>query len=83
MRFEILGYCLLLIFACVICFLPVGSDNIEKIKYCKIDSIYTLPKYEFTSEKITKYHTECDVIFSSKHIYIVGDSIEVKTIIIQ
>lgn len=57
--------------------------DIEKTSYCKIDSIYSVFKNDFTSEVITKYHTNCEFIFSSYNTYIVGDSIEVKTIIIQ
>ena len=60
-----------------------SHPTIEKVKYCKIDSISTSPKNEFSPEILTKYHTECDITFSSNKEYHIGDSIKVKTIIIQ
>lgn len=61
---------------------PNNPKNLEKTKYCQIDSIYTYPKYDFTPELITTYHTQCGIKFSSYKSYKIGDSIQVKTIII-
>ena len=63
-------------------FLP-SHPIIEKIKYCKIDSFNVIYKNEFSPELLTKYYTECNIIFSSNKEYYIGDSIEVKTIIIE
>jgi len=83
MRLDFLGYGILLAGVITIGLIPIHSNNIEKIKYCEIDSIYSQYKYEFTPKTITKYHTKCDIIFNSTHKYHIGDSIEVKTIIIE
>lgn len=78
-----LGLIILLVGILTIGLIPVHSNNIEKVKYCKIDSIYSASTQEFISKTITKYHTKCNIIFTSTHQYNINDSIEVKTIIIE
>jgi len=81
--FEVVAYGILLIFLGFIAFMPIKSNDLVKSKFCKIDSIYTQPKYEFLPEQTTKYRTECGLTFTSNKEYNLGDSIEVKTIIVQ
>lgn len=72
-----------LFFYIILSIIPDDSDNIKTIKYCKIDSVYTPTRNEIVPDITLKYHTECDITFTSKKQYSIGDSIEVKTIIIQ
>ena len=58
------------------------NHKLERIKYCRIDSVSEITK-DFVPEKLIKYHTNCDLIFSSTKYHQLGDSIEVKTIIIE
>lgn len=83
---EKIGYFVIIIsvftLACFMITSPI-SNRLEKISYCKIDSIYTIPKYEIMPELVTKYHTQCGYTFSSNKNYHIGDSIQIKTIIIE
>ncbi len=63
--------------------LSSNNHNIEKITYCHIDSISQTSKYEFMPELLTRYHTDCNITISSVKVYKLGDSIQIKTIIIQ
>ncbi len=82
-NYKIIAYGILLIFIGTVMFMPIKHNDLVKSSFCKIDSIYTKPKYEFIPEQITKYHTACDIIFTSNKEYHLGDSIEIKTIIVQ
>lgn len=83
MKLELFAYGLLLVLVGFIAFLPVQQNNIEKSSYCMIDSAYVLPTNEFTSTELTKYHTKCGFVFSSNRKYYIGDSVQIKTIIIE
>ncbi len=70
-------------FFIVLVFLMVGlfyilplDKNTETTRYCKIDWVYkTSPS--------NKYHTKCGQLFYSKKDYVLGDSIKIKTIILD
>jgi hypothetical protein len=85
MKFNLETVCYGLLMVCFgfFIFLPVRSNDLVKSKFCRIDSIYMKPKYEFSPELLTKYHTACGLTFTSNKEYSIGDSIEVKTIILQ
>ena len=80
---ETVCYGLLIVGFGFIVFMPIKSNNLTKSKFCRIDSIYTKLKYEFSPEQSTKYHTACGITFTSNKEYNIGDSIEVKTIIVE
>lgn len=67
----------------IIIILTPNKHNVEKISYCHIDSISQEPKYEFIPELVTRYHTDCNITISSNKNYKLGDSIQIKTIIVQ
>lgn len=58
------------------------KNKIEQIKYCRIDLVSETTK-DFVPEKLIKYHTDCGFIFSSNKKHSLGDSVEVKTIIVE
>lgn len=80
---EILCYGLLLSVMLFIGFYPMGTNNKTNISYCHIDSVQVVSRYEFTSEPMNKYFTDCGYIFTSKNSYNINDSIKIKTIIID
>lgn len=61
----------------------MDGKNSTKVSYCHIDSSATIPKYEIMPETTNKYWTDCGQVFFSKNEYKNGDSIQVKTIIIE
>lgn len=65
----------------IIALKPSHSNN-EKIKYCHIVAIATIQKESYSPELINEYWTDCNMSFSSKKEYNIGDSIPIKTIII-
>ena len=67
----------------IIMCLPNKTNNIEKVSYCRIDSVYTLSSNEFLPKSNTRYHTNCGFVFSSNKNYHIGDSVKIKTIIVQ
>ena len=76
-------YWLLLLGVIVLAFMPMGSKNAEKVKYCHIDSTAVELKEVYSPEVMNKYWTDCDIVFSSKKEYHIGDSIQIKTIIVN
>lgn len=76
-------YWLLLIGIIMLAFMPMGSKKVEKVKYCHIDSTYTELKEVYSPELMNEYWTDCDITFSSKKEYKIGDSIQIKTIIVN
>jgi hypothetical protein len=82
-KLEILAYIILLVGVVGFALIPIDSKHAEKITYCRIDSVVTTPKDEFIPEIVNKCWTDCGYVFSSKKNYHIGDSIQVKTIIIE
>ena len=80
---EKVAYGLMFIGLLTIALIPIDTKKNEKIKYCHINSTFVLPSTEFIPEMVHKYKTDCGIVFSSKKEYRLGDSIKVKTIIVE
>lgn len=82
MLVEKMGYGILFVGILVLALIPIdSSDKIEQVKYCRIDSITSKPRYEIMPQLDYTYHTSCGPIPAGNTKYQVGDSIEIKIII--
>jgi hypothetical protein len=80
---EYFSYGLLLVFIIIFIALPIPKYPLEKVTYCHIDSVSANDKAEFTSEIKNKYWTDCGYVFTSKKTFLKGNSIKVRTIIVE
>ena len=67
----------------ITCSMHKRKTNTEVISYCKIDSIVSVSKNTLTPEKINKCWTDCGETFVTNKDYKIGDSIQIKTIIVN
>ena len=81
---ELAAYLILLCGIICIGLIPIDSKHSEKINYCHVDSIAKVNSgLIFIPEYTNKCWTDCGYIFFTKKEYSIGDSIQIKTIIIE
>lgn len=78
--FEVIAYGLLFAGLLTIGLLPIDNTSNEHVKYCRIDSIISKPRYEVMPQLDYTYHTPCGPIPAGNTKHQVGDSIKIKII---